>query len=113
MTEEYMTNICADAVDYYGAGNQILKAIEELGELQSALARALARAVARTSAAISACARDDILHALPADTNVMEEAADVQIMLIQLALMFDAEQFYGWIKKKLDRLESRRNEGAP
>lgn len=64
---------------YYGLEHQIRKAIEELGELVVALAR------------------DD-------RDNIVEEIADVMVMLMQLEILLDCdEEVFDIIEKKVER----------
>lgn len=79
--------ICSAAVERFGPKDQILKAIEELAELQRALARYSAKWMDTR-----AC--DD----------VHEEIADVEIMMTQLRLIFDADEIDDWKDAKLERL---------
>lgn len=87
MTHDERIDIMFTAVDTYGNGKQIGKAIEELSELIRALAR---------------CNDRD---------NINEEMADVQIMLYQLVYIFDnSDQIYDWMDIKLERLKKRMEE---
>ena len=74
------------AIRHYGSKNQITKSIEEMAEL------------------IRALTRDDT-------QNIMEEIADVHIMITQLRLIFDSQQIDDMITQKLKRLESRIERG--
>ena len=79
------------AIAKFGVENQTRKAVEELTELSLALQRALD-------------GRDD-------NDNIREEIADVEIMLEQLRVMYDAKMpelvssVDDWKKKKISRLE--------
>lgn len=79
------------AIRHYGPKHQILKAIEELSELQKELAKFLG-----------------------GDRNfdrIAEETADVGIMLDQLELIFEnREMVEVWREKKLERLARRMRE---
>lgn len=76
------------AVDCYGPDNQIIKAIEEMSELQHALARNLIG--------------DHNLE------EVAEEMADVQIMLEQLLEIYDNKDLIRYFTiEKLKRLRDR------
>ena len=79
--------ICNKAINYYTPSRQIVQAIEELGELQQALAR----------------------HLNGRENNVEEEIADVEIMLTQLKIIFDLKKIENFRKYKLQRLEGRIN----
>lgn len=86
MTGEMMTKICREAIDEYGEFFQQLKAVEELAELQRALARDIAG------------------DGEDAVRNVCEEIADVEIMLAQLRMIYDADEIDDWKASKLERL---------
>ena len=82
-TDDVRTSILTAAISHYGTGAQLLKAIEELGELIQALAKS---------------DRD----------NIAEEMADVRIMLDQLEIMFgNGAEVREWELKKLKRLDER------
>lgn len=83
----YECEICDAAVRTFGRVGNILKAVEELAELQRALCRHLA---APTDEATLA--------------NVHEELADIQIMLNRLLTLFDAAEVADWKDSKLDRI---------
>ena len=87
MKEAKKLEICAAAVKRFGPRDQILKAIEELAELQRALARYSAKWMDERSVA-----------------NVHEEVADVEIMMAQLRLIFDETEIDDWEDSKLERL---------
>ena len=87
MTER---EICVEAVRQFGRINQIVKALEEMGELSQALAR--------------------WLNGAPDWDNVTEEIVDVGIMLEQLEHIVRESRmgtvgFEEMKKRKLDRLE--------
>lgn len=82
-----MFEIARAAVEKYGRVNQVLKAIEELAELQRALARDLPLDAPQE-----------------AEVNVCEEIADVEIMLSQLRMFYDAKEIQEWRNSKLERL---------
>lgn len=73
-----------DTINKFGEQSQILKAIEELGELQIELARYLND-------------KGDIL-------KITEEMADTYIMINQLLLLFPKENFDFFLNAKLNRL---------
>lgn len=87
MKIEEKCRIYRAAVKKFGRVNQILKAIEELAELQRALARDLPL---------------DAPEA--AERNVCEEIADVEIMLSQLWLLYGSTEIDEWKESKLERL---------
>ncbi len=80
------TEIYRAAVKEFGGAHQTLKAIEELAELQRALAR------------------DYSGEGMKTDLHVCEEIADVEIMLNQLRLIFDPKEIDDWKDSKLERL---------
>jgi MazG nucleotide pyrophosphohydrolase domain. len=75
--------ICEKAIYTFGHSHQKLKIIEELGELQSAIARSL---------------NDE-------KNNVEEEIADVEVVLAQARLMFDEKKIDEIKQAKLERLK--------
>lgn len=87
MKIEEKCRIYREAVKKFGRVNQILKAIEELAELQRALARDLPLDAPEE-----------------AERNVCEEIADVEIMLSQLWLLYDGREIDDWKDSKLERL---------
>ena len=87
MTVEKKYEIARAAVEKYGRVNQVLKAIEELAELQRALARDLPLDAPEE-----------------AEVNVCEEIADVEIMLSQLWMFYDTAEIQEWKDSKLERL---------
>lgn len=86
-----MWDLLCKVIDKFGAEHQKKKAIEEMGEL------------------ITAIAREQDCRVTTRD--VITEIADVQIMLHQLTLIYGPELVDKEIKAKLDRLEKRLNHG--
>lgn len=86
--------ICRDALTTYGAERQVKKLFEEIGELQEALCKCID-------------GRDTVHH-------LAEEIADVQIMLIQIAILHDCvDEVADFRRAKIERLEKRlEKEGA-
>ena len=82
MTDEEIV-VCKKAIDTFGVANQQLKAVEEMGELIQAIAKAL----------------------IGKEHNVEEEIADVEIMLIQLKIMYDLKKIEEWKEFKINRLK--------
>lgn len=80
---EKETLICEKAIYTFGHAHQKLKIIEELGELQSAIARSL---------------NDE-------KNNVEEEIADVEVVLAQARLMFDEKKIEEIKEAKLKKLK--------
>lgn len=91
MDAKTQEGIIAAAIRYNSTVRQIMKAIEEMAELQRALARDL-----------SGESRED---GVP--ENVYEEIADVEIMLAQLRMIYDAGDIDDWKDSKLRRLADR------
>lgn len=92
MDERERRNIMTRAIQHYGETAQIDMAIEEMAELTKALCKVKRAATGAESAAAVA--------------NVIEETADVQIMLDQLRLIF-ARSTDEIEEEKLRRLERR------
>ena len=88
MNKEYREIIYRKAFERFGKFNQITVAIEELSELQKELCKVL-----RGNMNIE---------------NVVEEIADVEIMIEQLHIMFNADRDIDKVKaQKIDRLKCR------
>jgi len=75
------------ALRHFGHNAQVLKAVEELAELQVELMHHLGD-------------RGDI-------SRICSEVADVWIMVHQLRIMFGAQKVDGFIHSKVNRLEER------
>lgn len=83
-----------DAVRVFGEGKQIIKAIEELGELTQALCKFQAEWSADDAVALY--------------DHVAEEMADVYIMLEQLKIIYANHDWVNaWAREKLARLRAR------
>lgn len=91
MSDKRREQILQKAVRVYGKISQMLMMIEEMSELTKAISK-YHRAV-------------DGESAMSAAENILEEMADVQIMLDQMRIMFGSTD--EWERKKLDRLEKR------
>jgi phage host-nuclease inhibitor protein Gam len=74
------------AITHFGERSQVLKAIEELGELQLELARHLN-------------GRDN-------EIKINEELADAYIMIHQMIEIFSKEEFTFFMNAKLNRLNN-------
>lgn len=84
----YNPDIIKKAIDYYGSDAQLLMAIEEMSELTKAI-----------------CKKDRIFGVRG---QIVEEMADVYIMLAQLEIIFEAQNdMHKIIHQKLERLEKR------
>lgn len=95
MTMEREIGILERALEKYGAGPQTDIMIEEASELIKALCKHRRAIVAGASGVEISCMREDVL----------EECADVQIMLNQMALIYG--DFTEQEIAKLERLEKR------
>jgi len=82
-----MSEICSLAVETYGTNNQILQAIEECAELQTALLHRMRNRVGTYP--------------------VIDEIADVTIMLHQLGIIYGQDAIDIVIQEKLSRLKRR------
>lgn len=100
MTRNEMLIICAGALDKYGERHQRIKVMEELGELQHALAR--------YELAVSDDVSDGAL--VLASEQVREEIADVEILLTQLRMVFGDQRITQWRENKLAMLGKRLTE---
>ena len=90
--------LLTQAIDTYGANNQIMKALEELGELVQAIAKAIAKAH---------LTHNDKRKSAGVD-HVAEEIADVTIMLEQLRIIFDVNAAVcDYMDSKIERLHMR------
>ena len=85
------------ALDYYGIDNQLTKAVEEMAELTKEICK------------LKIAGKDfngaDLIRA---KQHILEEKADVYIMLMQLDLYFGESLAY--IDAKIARLEQRMDE---
>lgn len=101
MDEQTMhrNDILCLAITTYGADNQIDKAIEEMAELTKALLK-LRHAKPKHKSPMEPAYRDFW-------KNVVEEIADVQIMMAQMEIIFGELDVAREAGKKLARLEQR------
>lgn len=82
-------DIIKKAIDHYGSDAQLLMAVEEMSELTQALCK-------------------DFREIDGARENIVEEMADVYIMLAQLEIIFSARNdMHKIIDQKLERLANR------
>lgn len=86
MTSKEEKEIFLKTINTFGENQQIIKAIEELGELSTALARYFDKN------------KIDV-------KNICEEIADVEIMISQLRLIFSSISIDDWKAKKLEKLK--------
>jgi NTP pyrophosphatase (non-canonical NTP hydrolase) len=92
--------ILGKAIKHYGTHNQMLKCIEECGELTRAISRILIE-----------LSSGDGLTTEESLANLQEELADVSIMIEQMLMMFKCEKDVNqYIAFKLDRLNERLGE---
>ena len=84
---QYERKIGQAAINAYGRTPNIIKAIEELSELQQALCKHIVSE-----------------HDAMTVANVHEEIADVQIMLGRLMMLFDPTEVEDWKDSKLDNM---------
>lgn len=93
--------ILKKAIKHYGTHNQMLKCIEECGELSRAVSRILTE-----------LSSGDGFTTKESEENLYEEMADVIIMLKQLAIMFQCDgKVQVQILKKTNRLKERLENG--
>ena len=85
------------ALAKFGRESQLLKLIEETGELQRALSRVLNYYAASTHSG------EEVFDA---EENLCEEIADVEIVLNQVKLTFNPEMLSFHKQRKLQRLEA-------
>lgn len=95
MDAKTQADIIAAAVKHYGIVNQMLKAVEEMGELQRAIARAL----------IDSSGNDE--PNMDLIENLIEETADAWIMIKQLTLILGVDVVTAEENRKLRRLADR------
>lgn len=90
-------NILKKAISKHGTHNQMLKCIEECGELSRAISRILIE-----------LSSGDGFTTKESQENLYEELADVSIMIEQVITMFNcADEVIAWQLKKLRRLKER------
>ena len=82
--------ICHTALEHYGMYSQMVKCMEECGELIQALARKM-------------CGEENI-------ENVVEELADVEVMLMQMRTVFGRHEVHRVMAQKLARLKMKMEE---
>ena len=81
-------NTYEKAIEHFGKVPQMVKAIEEMGELSTEIAR-------------------NIIGVYPADDELIDEVADVTIMMRQLSIIFGEKAVEDRIEYKLTRLKGR------
>lgn len=80
-------------IEHYGIDNQMMQCIEEMAELTQAINKY------KRSEFSDSC--------IDAYNLIIEEIADVQIMIEQMRLMFDGEAVDKVIVEKLERMRGR------
>lgn len=81
--------------NHYGIENQLIKTVEECGELQTAIARYLC-SMGKDAAAVM--------------ENIIEESADAYIMVLQLRALLSPCKFDKMVQYKLERQHKRMEE---
>lgn len=82
---KFKREVCIEAVEHYGKGHQLVKAMEEMAELTAELART---ADTRTT-----------------NRHICEEIADVMIMMKQLTIIFGESKVHEIEEFKIQRLK--------
>lgn len=98
MDAKTQADILAAAVERYGPIHQMIKTVEEAGELQRAIARVIAEMMEHMDA-------DELPEG--AAENLIEEIADVWIMVKQMTLILGVVEVTEARNKKLSRLAER------
>ena len=90
-------DVLQKAIKHYGTHNQMLKCIEECGELSRAISRVLIE-----------LSSGDGFTTEESQENLYEELADVLIMIEQMIIMFDCgDEVFIQQVKKMKRLKER------
>lgn len=90
-------DVLQKAIKHYGTHNQMLKCIEECGELSRAVSRVLTE-----------LSSGDGFTTEESQENLYEELADVLIMIEQMIIMFDCgDEVFIQQVKKMKRLKER------
>lgn len=98
MDAKTQADIIAAAVEHYGHIHQMLKTVEETGELQRAIARVMTEALEHPDA-------DELPEGVV--ENLIEEVADVWIMEKQLTYILGVDLVTEAEDRKLRRLAER------
>lgn len=98
MDADTRVDIIAAAVEHYGPIHQMIKTVEEAGELQRAIARVIAEMMEHLDA-------DELPEG--AAKNLIEETADMWVMVNQLTLILGVDVVTEAEDKKLRRLAER------
>lgn len=98
MDAKTQADIIAAAVEHYGHVHQMIKTVEEAGELQRAISRVITKALEHPG-------EDELPEGVV--ENLIEEVADVWIMEKQLTYILGVELVTEAEEKKLRRLAER------
>lgn len=100
--------VLQEAIDHYGEESQLDMAIEEMSELTKAICK-YKRAVKERERDICYSTAKNVIFA---EDDIMEEIADVLIMLEQLMTIFNCKERVSAIaSEKIRRLKARINNG--
>lgn len=100
--------VLQSAIDHYGEENQLDMAIEEMSELTKAICK-YKRAVKERERDICHSTAKDVIFA---KGDIVEEIADVYVMLEQLTVIFNCKERVSAIaSEKIRRLKARINNG--
>ena len=93
--------VCKLAIDFYGEKRQVVKCVEELGELIQAVAKLSDSVIVneeKWSSNEHGCLRE----------RVLEEMADVILTIFQLSMILEVDdEIDAFIKEKAERLHRR------
>ena len=98
MDEKTRVDIIAAAVEHFGPIHQMLKTVEEAGELQRAIARVITKAQEHPD-------EDELPEGVV--ENLIEEIADAWIMINQMTLILGVDVVTAEENRKLRRLAER------
>lgn len=87
-SEEEISQVCADFLHKFGKTHQIKKLAEEVAELNMALIRLIGSPLNKKLA-----------------ENVIEELADVEIMLRQARMIWGSRDIESWTAFKVERMK--------
>lgn len=87
-SEEEIKQVCADLLQKFGKTHQVKKLAEEVAELNMALIRLIGSPLNKKLA-----------------DNVMEELADVEIMLRQARMIWGNRDIESWTAFKVERMK--------
>mgnify|MGYP004439190343 CR=1 FL=1 len=97
--------VLQECIDTYGADKQIDQTIEEMSELTKALLKHRRKAIQLEGGNVNPAPDTDLVKAR---TDILEETADVIIMLTQIIMIFGGRDFVERIiESKVDRQKKR------